>query len=232
MVSRPECPAIDDLMLQTGEVVMHKNLRRMILLAAITVALWSLASPQVRMLNSYALGSVSEPVPVVAQISADDAVRIALHGSESSSGIIEVGTNDFRISDMGPDGDVSFKANDAVVAYNPTNNEYLVAWTGHDDTGSLVAADSEIFGQRIDAATGAEVGANDFRISDMGPDGSPSFRAHRPAVAHNPTNNEFLVVWYGDDDTSPLVDNEREVFGQRLLIPFLDFFIGDTPEEK
>jgi DNA-binding response OmpR family regulator len=28
--------------------------------------------------------------------------------------------------------------------------------------------------------------------------------------------NEYLVVWQGDDDTGSLVDNEFEVFGQRL----------------
>ncbi len=127
----------------------------------------------------------------------------------------EVGENDLRISDMGVDGDPSADAFDAAVAYNPTNREYLIVWSGDD--GTVQAGDEfEIFGQRIDAATGAEVGENDFRISTMGPDGDASFDAVFPAVAYNPTDNEYLVVWQGDDDTPPLVVGENEIFGQRI----------------
>ena len=61
-----------------------------------------------------------------------------------------------------------------------------------------------------------EIGANDFRLSDMGPDGNANYDADRPVVACNSTNNEYLVVWYGDDNTAPLVDGENEVFGQRF----------------
>jgi hypothetical protein len=124
----------------------------------------------------------------------------------------EVGSNDFRISDMGPDGDPGFQARESAVAYNSTNNEYLVVWWGADTSGS----EFEIFGQRLNAATGAEVGTNDFRISDMGPNDNSSFLASFPAMAYNSTNNEYLAVWSGDDDTPPLVDNEYEIFGQRL----------------
>ena len=127
----------------------------------------------------------------------------------------EIGTNDFRISDMGTDGDDAYDARDPAVAYNSTNNEYLVVWSGDDNTGSLVDGEDEIFGQRINAATGAEVGT-DFRISDMGPDGDVAYDAIKPAVAHNITNNEYLVVWQGDDNTGSLVDNENEIFGQRI----------------
>ena len=61
-----------------------------------------------------------------------------------------------------------------------------------------------------------EVGTNDFRISDMGPDGNVNYRAVNARVAYNPANNEYLVVWYGDDNTGLLVDNEFEIFGQRF----------------
>jgi hypothetical protein len=128
----------------------------------------------------------------------------------------QLGANHFRISDMGPDGDTHFAAGNPAVAYNPTNNEYLVVWEGDDNTGLLVDNESEIFGQRLNAATGAEVGANDFRISDMGPDGDPTFGAFRPAVAYNGANNRYLVTWEGDDNTPPLVNDESEIFGQQL----------------
>lgn len=121
-----------------------------------------------------------------------------------------------RISTMGPDGDPAYVASAPSVAYNSGENEYLVVWMGEDDSGSLVNGEFEIYGQRIDAATGAEIGNDDFRISDMGPDGSSSFFASSPDVAYNAADDEYLVVWTADDDTAPLLDNEFEVHGQRL----------------
>ena len=128
----------------------------------------------------------------------------------------EVGDNDFRISDMGPDGDSAHDAEWVALAYNSVDNEYLVVWQGDDGTPPLANGEFEIFGQRIDAATGAEVGDNDFRISDMGPDGLLLYDAFIPAVAYNSVNHEYLVVWHGDDNAAPVVDDEREIFGQRI----------------
>jgi len=127
----------------------------------------------------------------------------------------EVGSNDFRISDMGVDGNDAYEADEPRVAYNSTDNEYLVVWHGDDDTGSLVDGEFEIYGQLIDGATGAEIGS-DIRISDMGTNGDSIYDAFDPSVAYNAANNLYLVVWYGDDDTAPLVDNEHEIFGQLL----------------
>ncbi len=146
----------------------------------------------------------------------------------------EVGANDFRISDMGTDSDISFGGQFPTLSYNLTNNEYLVVWNGDDDTNPLVDDELEIFGQRIDAATGAELGANDFRISDMGTDGDTSFFASQPAVDFNPTNNQYLVVWNGDDDTGALVDDEFEIFGQLLSVkpgPSILSITADDPDD-
>src|SRR5437763_325335 len=94
----------------------------------------------------------------------------------------EVGLNDFRISHMGPDGNPTYGAFDPAVAYNGAANEYLVVWDGDDNTGLLVNDEFEIFGHRLSAATGAPIGANDFRISDMGLDGNTTYGAFTPAV--------------------------------------------------
>ena len=102
----------------------------------------------------------------------------------------EVGANDFRLSEMGPNGDAAFGAFNPAIAYNSLTNEYLVAWEADDNTPPLVDEEFEIFGQRIDAATGAEIGDNDFRLSDMGPDGSVDFEAFDAALAYNRLNNE------------------------------------------
>ncbi len=128
----------------------------------------------------------------------------------------EVGSNDLRISDMGGTGDVTYGALLTAVAYNATDNEYLVVWRGSDNVGGLVTGETEVFGQRLDGATGAEVGSNDFRISDMGGTGDANYDIYSVDVAYDAADNEYLVVWMGDDDTGGLVDNEYEIFGQRL----------------
>jgi hypothetical protein len=126
----------------------------------------------------------------------------------------EIG-GDFRLSDMGPDGDPDYDTFDPAVAYNPTQNEYLVVWRGDDNTSSLVEGEFEMFGQRVAGATGAEIGG-DVRLSDMGPDGDPDYDVDDPALAYNPTQGEYLVVWEGDDNSGSLVDGEFEIFAQRL----------------
>lgn len=138
----------------------------------------------------------------------------------------QVGTNDFRISDMGGDGqNFMFVARNPAVTRNATANEYLVVWHGSDDIGGQVGDEQEIFVQRLDAA-GGEIGPNDFRISDMGGLGSTTYSASMPAVAWNSATDEFLVVWEGDDNVGGLVNNEFEIFGQRLGDPtiFADGF--------
>ncbi|HUP32820.1 MAG TPA: hypothetical protein VM184_07285 [Gaiellaceae bacterium] len=123
-----------------------------------------------------------------------------------------IAANGERISDAGPDGDTRFGAGFPSVAYNATDDEYLVVWAA-DDTG--VDNEFEIFGQRLDGA-GREVGENDFRVSDVGPAGDPRFGARTPRVAYGSSRNEYLVVWWGDDAADGLVEGEFEVFGQRL----------------
>src|SRR5262249_36587928 len=129
-------------------------------------------------------------------------------------------------------GNTDFDADKPAVAYNPATNEYLVVWHGDDNTGLLVDEENEIFGQRLNAATGAAVGTNDFRISDMGPDGNANFSALIPAVAYNSTNHEDLVVWRGTDNTAPLVAGEFEIFGQRLSGTAASLFASIFPNSR
>ncbi len=123
--------------------------------------------------------------------------------------------NAIRLSDMGPDGNVSFSASRPAISYNTTDNEYLVVWLGDDNSGALIDDEYEIFAQRINAANGAEIGG-DIRLSDMGDDGDVAFGAYEPAVSYNVINNEYLVVWFGDDNSGALVDGEFEIFAQRI----------------
>jgi hypothetical protein len=126
------------------------------------------------------------------------------------------GANDFRVSDMGGTGDSSYRAASTDVVWNATENVYLVVWAGDDNVGGLVAGENEIFGQQLDAS-GIQMAFNDFRISDMGDTGDPSYDAAFPAVIWDPTANEYLVVWHGDDNAGGgLAEGEVEIFGQRL----------------
>ncbi|MCI0684006.1 MAG: hypothetical protein L0Y71_18005 [Gemmataceae bacterium] len=150
----------------------------------------------------------------------DNEIEIFGQRLDGASGT-ELGVNDFRISNMGPDGSTGFPAASAAVAYNASINEYLVVWHGNDNTPPLAGTEVEIYGQRLDANPAAfgPVGVNDFRISDMGPDGVASFEAREAALASNSRDNQFLVVWHGNDDIGPKGGSEVEIFGQRLVIP-------------
>ena len=90
-----------------------------------------------------------------------------------------------------------------------------MVWEGDDDTAPQVDNEKEVFFQVVAGATGAEVGP-DERISDMGTDGDSASEVYEADVAWNSTDNEFLVVWKGDEDVAPLIDGENEIFGQRL----------------
>jgi hypothetical protein len=101
------------------------------------------------------------------------------------------------------------------VAYNPSADEFLVVWSVGD-----------IFGQRIDAKTGAEVGENDFRISEM------LRGAYAPDVAFDTLANQYLVVWVGDDYP---IWSARQVYGQLLTADGVEagpeFLIAGGPPE-
>jgi uncharacterized repeat protein (TIGR01451 family) len=116
-----------------------------------------------------------------------------------------------RLSDMGVDGDNATTALSPAIVYNGAANEYMVVWQGED----AVDGENEIYGQRV-SATETEIGANDFRISDMGPNGNIAFDAFRPAVTYSATPRQYLSVWVGDDNTAGHVDEQIEVFGQRV----------------
>ena len=155
--------------------------------------------------------------PVEASMDAGpDWTRITVAGNALQNAVYpitidpEIGANDFRISSMGTDGDDDADAYLPAVAYNSTNDEYLVVWQGSDDAGEM-----EIWAQRVDG-DGTILGA-EFRVSTMGTAAGTSFTANAPDVAYNATSNEYLVVWRGDDDTAPNnFDNDNEIFGQRI----------------
>jgi LPXTG-motif cell wall-anchored protein len=115
----------------------------------------------------------------------------------------QIGTNDFLI------GRSAFRASEVSVVYNPTDDEYLVAWTATLDPRTFMGG---ILVQRLDAA-GNEVGADDVEISELG-----TGTSYHVDVAYNGVDNEYLVAFTGTDGTAtaPMADDETEVFVQRL----------------
>jgi hypothetical protein len=113
---------------------------------------------------------------------------------------------DFRISQVSDVG-ADRGASSPQVVYNSGNNEYFVVFQANALRAGGSANANEIFGQRIDAATLAETGANDFRISNV----NAGNRAIRPAVTFNNVAKEYLVIWRCSRQNA-----SYEIFGQRI----------------
>lgn len=125
----------------------------------------------------------------------------------------ELGPDDRRITNVGPPGDLEWDSDDPAIAYNPIRDEYLVAFEGEGNP--LSADENEIYIQRL-AYDGSEVGTDDQRISDIGPDGDATYGGLEPRVTFNERADEYLVVWWGTDDVPPLVAGKNEIFAQRV----------------
>ena len=81
------------------------------------------------------------------------------------------------------------------VAYNSYNEDLLVVW---EDYG---AADADIWGQLVDAVSGALIGSNFPIRTAIGSD------ERDPQVVYNPVQNNYLVIW--DEDTG----TDRDIQG-------------------
>ena len=132
---------------------------------------------------------------------------------DASTGTL-IGPSDLQISNIAP-GNARYDAREPAVAYNNATGQFLVVWHGCDNTLGLDRGEFEVFGQFLDNA-GALVGGS-FLISDAGGFADNSIDAIEVDICYNGTSNEFLVVWNADDTDQPgIVDNEREIYGQRL----------------
>jgi hypothetical protein len=117
----------------------------------------------------------------------------------------------FLISAMGGYGNANYDAFNPDVAYNSTDNQYMVVYEGDESFYGVANDEFEIWGARLNA-TGGAMGVRDFRISTMGPSDNADYDAFDPAIAYNSHNNQYLVVWEGEDSAADVFD----IFGQRL----------------
>jgi uncharacterized repeat protein (TIGR01451 family) len=106
-------------------------------------------------------------------------------------------------------------------AHNLEDNDYLVIWSGDN----LQNGEYEVYGQQLSSA-GAEIGVNDFVISDMGPPGDTRFGVQGPQLSYSNTDlNSYMVVWSGDDNTET-VDDELEIFSRIVGDGLTDIYAG------
>ena len=126
----------------------------------------------------------------------------------------QIGADDFRISDVGVDGESKSNAFRPRMAYDPFGNQYLVAWHGDEIVAPLVDNEFEIYGQYL-AADGSQIGNNDFRISDVQPDGNTEFSANRPAVVYNPLTCDYLVTYFSGEPNNT-DDADSAVYGRKV----------------
>ncbi len=124
-----------------------------------------------------------------------------------------------RLSQMGTTGSSAYTAQHAAVAYDTDNAEYLVTWTGDDNTGGLVDDEQETFAERLSGTLGTV--AAQTPISDMGPAGVAHVAPTASAVAYSERSvDDYLVVWAGENP-GVTAAGESEVWGQ-LVAPAAD----------
>jgi len=119
--------------------------------------------------------------------------RYDIYGQLVSGGGERLGANQ-RIA-AGPREQVT-----PAVAYNSTDNQYLVAWA--DNQGDVF--NPLIYARRLNADAGLEGAA--FLLSE------PGHRKRSPAIAYNPPGNEYLVVW----EDARRAATGFDLFGQRV----------------
>lgn len=115
-----------------------------------------------------------------------------------------------------PDGGV--EVHGPVVSYAPELGRYLVVWSRGVRHCCL---NSELRGQFLDHATLATIGTPGFPVDQIAAPGAPLTGAYAPQVTWDAGAAQFVVAFYGSDDTGgqPPGDDEghvEEVFVQRV----------------
>jgi hypothetical protein len=96
------------------------------------------------------------------------------------------------------------------VAYNSTHNEFLVVWQDNNTAN----ASWDIKAQRI-TASGVPIGTVFPIAARPGYSGYPTDQQH-PAVAYNPDDDEYLVVWQDDYCERFPYKTADDIYGVRL----------------
>lgn len=136
----------------------------------------------------------------------------AVWGQLLDSTGLEIGTDDFPISNMGTIGDGLSDAMAPDVAYSASCEEYRVVWHGDSVAGPFLNNKYYIWTNSVSHA--GLIGTQEY-VGIAPSVANTNTDAHNPAIAYNSTNNEFLITFSMDSDLAPLVNNEKEIYGQR-----------------
>jgi hypothetical protein len=186
---------------------------------------------QISEMGPDANGSFVAAPPSVAWNSRANQYLVTWHGDDDSGGLVDnereafgqlltaeatqIGSDDFRISDMGADGDTLAGAFRPRVFYDANGDQYFLAWHGDDIGGAILNDEFEIYGQYM-APDGTPIGNNDFRITESLPDGDVATTASRPSIAYSTASCDYLVAFMNG---TPSNDDHWEVGGRRVSAP-------------
>jgi len=120
-----------------------------------------------------------------------------------------VGTSLIGVSETGQNDDAGDDAQHPDIAWNPDDNQFLVAWDARQNDVGLY---DSIRIQRL-SGIGTVLGGDQI-ISGIGGTGGDTPR-NRPAVAYGATAQRGLAVWFGEP--TPDCCKEQELIGQLLL---------------
>ncbi|HOE98083.1 MAG TPA: hypothetical protein PK847_16040, partial [Candidatus Sumerlaeota bacterium] len=80
----------------------------------------------------------------------------------------------------------------------------------------LLAFTASLMLTRSLAAQVMQIAPDDFIISEMGEPEDEIAAAHNPQVAWNPVDQEYLVVWEGQESVTPTTEHEVEIYAVRI----------------
>ena len=124
-----------------------------------------------------------------------------------------------RYSDMGSvDTDTAFDAVTPDLAWHPFLEVFTVVWAADDDLGDLSDGRFEVYGQLVEGETGAETGANDFRITYSLAD-TYGNDVLEPSVAVHPGSDRWFVAFEGDIQDDSIHEPEIWMYGCTGDIP-------------
>lgn len=129
----------------------------------------------------------------------------------TSAAALEVGPDDIRLTNEGPNGDTAFFASRPKIAYNSVDDEYFIVSLSVGSAG-LAAAETELFGQRI--STDGQPLGNRVRVTDAGGVGVENVAPLRFQLVYNSTDNEYLVVYQTQDPR--FGDTVQTAYGRRI----------------
>lgn len=134
-----------------------------------------------------------------------------VHGQRLDTAASEIGADDFRVSAMGAPEDTGSSAGRLDVAFDDLAGDYLVAWEGNRTTPDVGPFEVEIYSQRLDGGSGAEIGSDDLRVTAVGGLGDPSESARNPRLIFDRERRQFLLSAFADTVIGDQGDTELRV---------------------